>query len=648
MAFWKKDEHGSNDEPLVVVGRPAAAGSAALPSPAARPRTALAEGFFDDVLSVGSPDGPRATTGIHNAKQASPAPAPAPARPALLPTRLDTGSCIERVEDLPEWSRKIELDKDDERYAALLQDAKGSALLCILADDAKKPAARSLHLSMRRQFQRLQVLEVSAEVLAVLHRAHASSRKAEATRGTELNVQLGYDLIKRAIDLDASDIHIEIRDKGRNAPLVYIRMRTNGSLIDISRKVSEADVEEMNEIVRGLYQNDAICDPGTRTSTTFNASIKQEGMLRPPVRNAEVRFESLPEKDGYDVILRINGYEGKGGARTSLVELGLSNEQERDLVRAGLAPHGLIVVVGATGSGKTTSVSTLLNMDSQAKYKKRLSLEMPPESEIPYLSQLTVTSDTIIPMMNGVMRADPDVISGGEVRDVETAAMVQDFAITGHLAFATVHANGIFIALKRFLSPRLAMDPDLLAMRGFLRAVLYQSLVEKLCPACKVPARSVLDKDERDLLENHIGLPLDNAFARHMHVGNGEPCKVCRGTGVKGRTAIAELLVPTSKILALVREGDLGGAELEYRRMRNCALHEAGTQGKLAIEHAFYKAVVGEICTKNLFNLENLWMYERVRVAADDHASMHSHEPPRAPRAMQATGHGADLKVVVA
>lgn len=644
MAFlWNRGEQGPKSPPAGRPGASAAPGVGA----AARPGSALPEGFFDGPQPKVPHNSPANTQGTARGPEV-----PAALRSASSPAQaggqgqLRSDAIVRRPEDLPAWTNKIDLDKGDERYAALLQSGKGKALLCILTDEAKKATARGLQMSLRRRFEHLQTVEVSADVLAVLHRDSATTKKdAASARGPELNVQLGYDIIKQAIELDASDIHIEIRDKGRNAPLVYMRMRVNGSLVRISKQTTEADVIQMTEIIRGLYQNDAICDPGTRTSTTFNPSIKQEGMLRPPVKQAEVRFESLPEKDGYDVALRINGYEGKGGARKSLVSLGLSEEQERDLVRAQNAPHGLIVVVGATGSGKTTSVSTLLNMDAEAKYKKRLSLEMPPESEIPYLSQLTVTSETIIPMMNGVMRADPDVISGGEVRDVETAAMVQDFAITGHLAFATVHANGIFIALKRFLSPRLAMDPDLLAMRGFLRAVLYQSLVEKLCPTCKVPAVSVLTNEERDLLENNIGLPLQKACARRFHEGApDEACATCRGTGVKGRTAIAELLIPTSNILTLVREGDLTGAELEYRRMRNTRLHEGGTQGKLAIEHAFSKAVAGEICTKNLFHIENLWMYERVPVSCDDRG----HAPQQQPLQHHSRDGHTDLKVVAA
>jgi type II secretory ATPase GspE/PulE/Tfp pilus assembly ATPase PilB-like protein len=546
------------------------------------------------------------------AKVASPAQERGSAQPAANPA-VSLMKLISKMDELPSYERVEDLGTVSAQFAALLVDKGNFAYLVIREDQWQAPVAHGTKavLERKRQYRSVKMLKATATVIQGLQTTVKGAQAAgeRTVARAEVHVARGMELISQAIKLDASDIHLEVRERGRDAPRVVVRMRVHGQMRTIDVFSTSEQVKDWTEIVRGLYQNDDICSAATRSSTTWSQSQKQEAMLKPPVRGAELRFESLPEKGGFDVIMRITGYEGKSAARRSLSELGLSDDHVLDLQRAADAPHGLIVVVGATGSGKTTTVTTTLALDDRAEFKKRLSLEMPPEADIPWLSQLVVTEDTLRSIMDGVMRADPDIISGGEVRNKETGQMAQDFSITGHLTWVTVHANGAFLAIRRLLSDRLGFDLDILTMRNYLRACLYQALVEKLCQMCARPAGSGMSDDRLELLQGKFGLDSGSLRVRHIHQGPGQ-CAHCRGNGLSGLTVVAELLVPSVAVLALVAEKRLVEAERVWRMSRTAKFNEPGTQGKTYIEHALYKASQGLICADGLFTLENLWTYE--------------------------------------
>ncbi|ABD71933.1 type II secretion system protein E (plasmid) [Rhodoferax ferrireducens T118] len=524
--------------------------------------------------------------------------------------------------DLPLYRELAPIPANAKDFAALLVSLDGRTVyLAVLPEMATRAITHTIKQSLSHSgsYDNVKMIEVTTNVLHALHAARSIGRldtQEVAGEAKGLNIRMGFELIATGIEMEASDIHIDIRNTGRDAPMVLVRLRIHGALEEHACLRTAEAVQVYTEMVRGLYQNDTISNALVRTSGTFNELDRQEAMLKPPIKNAELRFESLPEKGGFDVVMRINGHDGKSAARKSLDQLGLSDDHTRDLTRASQAPHGLVVVVGSTGSGKTTTITTILAMDPSAKYKKRISLEIPPESDIPYLSQVPVKESDLNNKMDGVMRSDPDVISAGEIRNRETALMAQDSSITGHLTFATFHANGILFSLQRMLSERIGFDPHILTADGFLRAVLYQTLVEILCPTCKQPALNALAPDKVELLKTKFALPLEGAYVRYR-VGGGEtPCPRCRGTGVVGRTVVAEVLVPNRYILDLIAKNQFREAMDMYRDLRTAKFHEPGTLGKTYVEHALYKVSQGDICADSIFNLENLWTY-LVRPPAD-------------------------------
>lgn len=440
-----------------------------------------------------------------------------------------------------------------------------------------------------------------------------TAEKSEVTHQSKVSnpEQRGYEIIQRAIELDASDIHIEVEKDGRFAPRYRLRMRVNGKLRPVEHATDAVGVAGIENVITALFQNPKIAPESEKSHSTFNSLARCYASLKPPVKKAELRFESDPTVGGYKVVMRLLSYEGKTASGGSLKALGLSDAMEKHFLRACLAPSGLVLVVGATGSGKTTTIATALEADTSAAEKIRIGMEIPPEIGISELSQYKVDLATLTQVAVGVARSDPDVIYAGEINNHETALMAQDYSLTGHLTLATFHANSAAAALMRLMGDAIRMDPAILGMERFLRAVLYQSLVPILCPSCRRPAKERLDEDQMELLAKKFHLDVDTMFVRHRHDGNGKACPQCSGTGEIGRTAIAELIVPDRKFLDYIMERNVNAAMDHYRCQRVSGFESLDTRGKTFVEHALGKAANGQVCIAEIFDsVEDLFSYE--------------------------------------
>jgi type II secretory ATPase GspE/PulE/Tfp pilus assembly ATPase PilB-like protein len=203
----------------------------------------------------------------------------------------------------------------------------------------------------------------------------------------------------------------------------------------------------------------------------------------------------------------------------------------------------MVLVTGPTGSGKTTtlySVLTLLNTDEI----NIATVEDPIEATIPSINQCQVNEKSgfsFAVALRAMLRQDPDILMVGEVRDPETASIVTQAALTGHLAFSTLHTNDSPSAVTRMVN--LGVEPYLVA--ATLRAALAQRLVRKICPHCKVAYE--VDRVIREAVESYAG-PVECLY-------RGEGCGRCRGTGFAGRIGVFELLVPDETMLAAIARG---------------------------------------------------------------------------------------------
>ncbi len=339
-------------------------------------------------------------------------------------------------------------------------------------------------------------------------------------RREEPAIRLLDELVEAAVDRGASDIHLEPeRDR------LCLRLRVDGQLVthrSLLPDLAAALVARLKVLAR--------LDVAERR-------MPQDGRCRLAVRGrpVDLRVSILPTLFGEGAVLRVLD---KAAQARDLGALGLPPAVAGGLGRLAGLPHGLVLVAGPTGSGKTTTLYALLGQVLDGT-RKVVTVEDPVEFDLPGVTQVQVNHGIGLDfarILRSVLRHDPDVLMVGEVRDGETARTAVQAALTGHLVLATVHANGAVESVARLVD--MGVEPYLLA--GVLRGALSQRLVRKLCPHCRqrepVPAA----------LRDRVGM------ADWYRQGG---CPACHGRGHAGRVPVAELLVADAGFCRAVAEG---------------------------------------------------------------------------------------------
>ena len=332
-------------------------------------------------------------------------------------------------------------------------------------------------------------------------------------RDPQLVVRLVDALLADAVSRGASDLHFE-----PEAGFLRIRHRIDGALRQV-RALHRACWAELAVRLKVLAGMDIA---ESRSPQDGRISLAVGG------RAVDFRVATQPTLHGENIVLRILDRD-KG--IVPLEALGLTPAQADDLGRILARPEGLVLVVGPTGSGKTTTLYSILNHLSTEAVNV-MTLEDPVEYPLAMIRQTQIGEASRLDFADGVralLRQDPDIILIGEIRDADTATMALRAALTGHQVFATLHANSVFGAIPRLVEIGLA--PELLA--GNLTGILSQRLVRRLCPDCRAPASaSAADLDR-------LGLPADGAPAVLYEAAG---CPACGFRGYRGRLAIAEIL----------------------------------------------------------------------------------------------------------
>ena len=334
------------------------------------------------------------------------------------------------------------------------------------------------------------------------------------------------DLIEKAMELRASDIHIEPMRNG-----LSVRMRVDGILRPLpppSQIVPQALISRI-KILAGL--------------NIAERRLPQDGAARVRIARLEVdiRVATMPTQHGEGTVIRLLP---RDRGLLEIGKLGLSTGDERTLRQVLDLPYGMVVITGPTGSGKTTTLATLLSALNTPS-RKILTIEDPIEYEIPGISQSQVKPAvglTFATAMRAFVRLDPDVIMVGEVRDVETANIAIHAALTGHLVLTTLHTETALAAIPRLID----LGVETFLLRSTLRAVFAQRLVRVLCDRCKTTRRlsdSDLDADPRFAL---CGLISGDA------IFEPKGCERCNGAGYRGRVGIFEALQVTNEIRELI------------------------------------------------------------------------------------------------
>jgi general secretion pathway protein E len=334
------------------------------------------------------------------------------------------------------------------------------------------------------------------------------------------------DLLERAVDLRASDIHVEPFRSG-----LVVRMRIDG-------------------LLRALPSPHGIPPQALISRIKILASLNiaerrlpQDGAARVRVGRSEldVRVATMPTQHGESAVIRLLP---RDRGLLEMSKLGLGARDESAMTRLLAMPHGMIVITGPTGSGKTTTLATMLSILNEPT-RKILTIEDPVEYEIPGINQSQVKPSiglTFASAMRAFVRQDPDVIMVGEVRDAETAHIAIHAALTGHLVLTTLHTETAAAAVPRLID--LGIEGFLL--KSTLRAVVAQRLVRMLCDRCKVPhalTDADLAKDPRFAV---IGFKAGEV----VHEAGG--CERCGGTGYRGRNGVFEILEMSDEVRTLI------------------------------------------------------------------------------------------------
>ena len=337
-------------------------------------------------------------------------------------------------------------------------------------------------------------------------------------------VRLINAALLEAVKQRASDMHIQ-----PFADRVQIRFRIDGILYDRYR-VPRAWAEPVCSRIKVMGQ-----------MNIAEKRLAQDGRCTVFVGGKEIdlRIASLPTAHGERIVLRLLDLSAR---LYRLSELGMSGHDLPTFRRLLGFSHGIVLVTGPTGSGKSTTLyAGLQELDSGEK--NIITIEDPIEYQLPGISQTQVATKkgvTFATALRHVLRQDPDVIMVGEIRDEETARMAVQSALTGHLVFSTLHTNDAPSAVARLLE--LGVEPYLVA--SSVVAVLAQRLVRRICPQCRTQLPvdpAVLDK---------LGLPAGALRPTHLYEGTGCPC--CFGTGYQSRLGIFELLAVDETIRQLI------------------------------------------------------------------------------------------------
>lgn len=337
-------------------------------------------------------------------------------------------------------------------------------------------------------------------------------------------------LVQGAYDSKASDIHIEPLETGS-----VVRFRIDGILHDETKLTSEAYQQLVSKIK---------VESRLRTDEHMSA---QDGRMSVKVSREEldIRVSIVPVINGESVVLRLLSSRSR---QFGLNDLGLQERDRKKVETAFKKPYGMVLSTGPTGSGKTTSIYSILKL-LNSRDRKIETIEDPVEYYLEGINQIQVNTKTNLTFSEGlrsILRQDPDVIFIGEIRDSETADIAVNSAMTGHLVLSTLHTNDAATALPRLAD--MGIEPFLIA--SSVNVIVAQRLVRKICEKCKVskeltPTEIIANVGE-EFYKNHFKTKTKLATYQ------GKGCPICKNTGYTGRIGVFEVLEVTDSIRKLI------------------------------------------------------------------------------------------------
>jgi len=335
-------------------------------------------------------------------------------------------------------------------------------------------------------------------------------------------VKFVNQIIRESLEQRATDIHVEPLSTN-----LRIRYRIDGKLVEVT--VPENIKALQSSVIARLKIMARLDIAERRVPQDGRINLQFEG------QTIDVRVATVPTVEGESVSLRLLNQE-----KFSLDKLGMEPFVRKRIESLLHLSNGIILITGPTGSGKSTSLYSFLTEVNHPD-RRIVTVEDPVENKLPGVMQIAVKSEiglTFATALRSILRADPNIVMIGEIRDLETAEIAIRASLTGHLVFSTLHTNDALGGLSRLID--MGVEPFLVA--AAVRAFLAQRLVRKLCPHCKQPRELTAAQREE------FGIPLDIAGQAYRPVG----CDRCRNTGFSGRLAIYEAALITPTIQEMV------------------------------------------------------------------------------------------------
>ncbi|OGP07159.1 MAG: hypothetical protein A3G39_08350 [Deltaproteobacteria bacterium RIFCSPLOWO2_12_FULL_43_16] len=406
-----------------------------------------------------------------------------------------------------------------------LKKASGCEILPLVATESEIQKAIDQYYGMTTGSVEEIAKRLEGSGIELLKGEEEATERLERIAGESSIIQMVNLMISQAVAERASDIHIE-----PDEDTLRIRMRVDGILHEMSNisfKLHPAVISRV-KILSGL--------------DIAEKRLPQDGRFNVKVGNADIdiRLSTLPTLFGEKAVLRLLN---KSAQLLRLEELTPLHDTLVTLKKMIAKPYGMILLTGPTGSGKTTTAYSILNMINSMD-KNIVTVEDPIEYHLKIINQVQVNPKIGITFANAlrhILRQDPDIVMIGEIRDKETAEIAIHAALTGHLVISTIHTNNAVGTINRLLD--MGIEPYLIA--SAIVCLVGQRLIRGICPKCKAPYQP------SPALLQELGIP---ASEKIPTLYKGQGCTVCKGSGLKGRLGIYEVLVINDEIRRLIVE----------------------------------------------------------------------------------------------
>ncbi len=509
---------------------------------------------------------------------------------------------LNSADQLPKVVRLL-LENDlseQEKQNFVIGETFNGRIYCLIDKNADNNTKNRIHTLKACYFpgRELYIYHVENNLITIFRDQIEFDTNVERQNDTDLDKRF-LEILTDAIVAGASDVHFEIYQNKAD-----IRFRVHGLLYT----VAQMDTRTIYRLINYVYN--VAAEEGSK-DTQFNVEEMQNALLDRHVevngvkQHYRIRLQTAPcYPSSLTIVMRILPIDNQ--LSLGLQDLGYSEEQSKLLQKAQIKPSGVTIISGTTGSGKSTTLSTLLAeiyQNSQGT-KKVLTTEDPPEYTIPGANQINLSSkseqykgdeDPFVKAIKVAMRCDPDVLMVGEVRDEKSSKLLSSAVLSGHQVFTTVHAASSLAIFDRLI--QMGFDRHVVTSPGFISLLVYQTLAPVLCEHCRKPLTEKLREDndvktfellERlyevlDRKEYRQGKTLEEA-KQSVYFVNTEGCTHCRN-GYTGRTVLAEMVQPDAKLLQHFRNNEYEEGMAHWRALG----------GKTVMEHAIEKMLHGMI-----------------------------------------------------